>query len=358
MIPVYKPYLPKYVTKFAHDAIDSSWISSSGQYLNKTIELIKNKFGYENVLLTNNGTAAGHLMSIGLEYKHQTKKIVVPNNIYISAWNMLKINPKFEFEIIDANLETWCGDYYQFLSKNPKNNVILIVHNINSIVNVPKLKNDFPDNIYIEDNCEGFLGKYNNFYTGTESEITTLSFFGNKNVTSGEGGAVIVKDKDCYEYLNSVRCQGITNEKFIFDKIGYNYRMTNIEAALLYGQLKYVDEIIELKTKIFESYRKKLKDIEWIEFQKTDESTISGNWMFGIRLKNNKLGALKLQLFENGIENRTMFPPITYHKHYEDLSCDIHNASKLYDSCLILPSYPELTTSEINQICDIIIKTK
>lgn len=78
--------------------------------------------------------------------------------------------------------------------------------------------------------------------------------------------------------------------------------------------------------------------------------------MFGIKIKNNKLNKLKINLYENGIENRTMFPPITYHKHYQNLKCDISNSKILHENCIILPSYPELNHQEINYICNTIKK--
>lgn len=359
MIPVYKPYLPNYITKYAHEAIDSTWISSSGEYLNKTTDKIKELFGYKYVLLTNNGTTAGHLMAIGLKYKHpDIKDIIVPNNVYVSAWNVFKINPIYNFIPIDANLNTWCGDYNKIKNINDRN-VFLIVHNINSINNIPELKRKYPNSIFLEDNCEGFLGKYEYKYTGTESYISTVSFFGNKNITSGEGGAIMFSDDNLFDYLNSSRCQGYTNEKFIFDKLGYNYRMTNVQAAILYGQLLHIDEIIQMKKFVFDIYKKSLKDEENIIIQETDYNTETSNWMFGIRFKNyneNKLKNLELNLYKNGIETRRMFPPITYHKHYENEKCDINNAKLIYETSLILPSFPELNKSQINKICDVIKK--
>jgi perosamine synthetase len=360
MIPIYKPYLPKHILEYSYDALNSTWISSNGEYLNKSVEKLKDLFGYKYILLANNGTTAGHLMAIGLNYKFKTTKIVVPNNVYIAAWNAFKMNPIYDFEIIDSNLDTWCGDYEKFLENNPENNTILIVPNINSIINVPYLKNKYPNNIFIEDNCEGFLGKYNNKYTGTESYISSVSFFGNKNITSGEGGAVMFSDDSLFNYLNSVRCQGYTDEKFIFDKLGYNYRMTNVQAALIYGQLLHINEIIEMKNNIFNLYYENLKNEENIIFQKTADNTNQSNWMFGLRFKNfniDKFKKLELHLYENSIETRKMFPPMTYHKHYSNEKCDISNSKIIYESTLILPSFPELNKYQISKICDIIKNT-
>lgn len=363
MIPLYKPYLPKNVLQHAYKAIESSWISGHGDYLNLIKDKFKEIFGYKYVLLTNNGTSAGHLMAIGLKYKYpEIKKIVVPKNVYIAAWNVFKINPVYDFEVIDSNLDTWCGDYEKYLEKHPENNVLLIVHNISSIVNVPSLKEKYPNNIYLEDNCEGFLGKYNKKYTGTESFLSTISFFGNKNITSGEGGALILNDDSLFDFLNSTRCQGYTNEKFIFDKLGYNYRMTNIEASLIYGQLLILEEIKEKKYEVFSQYEKMLGYNDNIVLQETSQNTESSRWLFGIRFLNfdeNNLKEMELKLFKNGIETRRMFPPITKHKHYENLSIlEGSNSQKIYESSLILPSYPELNKYQINKICQLILENE
>lgn len=351
MIPIYKPYLPNYITKYAHDAIDSSWISSHGNYINIVKDEIKKISQSKFVILTNNGTSATHLMAIGLKHKFKDNSLVVPNNVYVAAWNMFKVED-CHFITIDANIDTWNADYSKLKKDLPA--AFLIVHNVGNVINVPKLKREYKNAIFVEDNCEGFLGSYENKPTGSASLMSSVSFFGNKTITTGEGGALFTDDEELFEYLNSVRGQGYTDQKFIFDKIGYNYRMTNIQAALLYGQLKYLPEILERKTEVFNLYRKELKGVKNIEFQKIEKDTIHSNWLLGIKFNGINLKSLTLHLYENGIETRPMFPPITYHKQYSDMKCSITNAQKLYDTCLILPSYPELKSTEIKYICQTI----
>jgi perosamine synthetase len=213
--------------------------------------------------------------------------------------------------------------------------------------------------ILLEDNCEGFLGKYNDLPSGSESWLSSISFFGNKTITSGEGGALFTNDEETGEHLQSVSCQGITSKKFIFDKLGYNYRMTNIQAAILYGQLKNVKEITEKKQIVFEKYKKELSSVNEIKFQKQEIGTTHSNWMFGIRFPEfsyNDLKELELYLYHNDIETRPMFPPINLHKHYSYINTDLPNCKKVYESSLILPSYPELENNEIEYICNTIKK--
>ena len=357
MIPIYKPYLSKHILKYAHKAIDSTWISGYGKYLDIVKEELKDLTKSKYVILTFNGTTATHLTAISLKYKYPNiKDIIVPSNVYVAAWNTFKMNPIYNFNILDSNINTWNLDISK-LNKTDKNKAVLIVHNMGNIINVPKLKIDFPNYIYIEDNCEGFLGKYENKYSGTESLSSSVSFFGNKTLTSGEGGAFFTNDENIFNYINSVKSQGITNKKFIFNKLGYNYRMTNIQASILYGQLKYKNEILENKERIFNKYKELLKNNKNIIFQKNEENTKQANWMFAIRIKNINKQKLILHLYQNNIETRPMFPDINKHQHLK-INKEFKNSILLYNEVIILPSYPTLTNNQINFICEKINKFK
>jgi len=357
MINIYEPFLNKENLKFAHDALESTWISSHGKYLNliKDDLLILN--GSKYVLLCNNGTTATHLISIGLKYKYPNiKNLIVPNNVYVAAWNSFLMNPIFNLIPIDSDLDTWNIDLNKLDEKlkihSPDDTAILIVHNIGNIINVPEIKRKYPEYLIIEDNCEGFLGEYEGYKSGSKSLMSSVSFFGNKTMTSGEGGALFTDDKGIFEYLNSVRTQGSTHKKFIFDKLGYNYRMTNLQAAILKGQLESLDKIIERKKLIFGLYKENLSTE--VQFQKEVYNTQHSNWMFGIRTKN--ADKLSLSLYKQGVETRPMFPPISYHKHLSQFSriSDEVNSEHLYQNCLILPSHPNLQKGEIQYICNLI----
>jgi perosamine synthetase len=272
MIPIYKPYLNKESLKYAHDALDSTWVSSHGKYLNIVSDKLKELNNSKHVILTSNGTTATHLMSIGLKYKRPTvKNIIVPNNVYIAAWNSFKIKPDYNLIPLDCDLDTWNTNYddiWQHLEcderlhqkdiidyldgvarYNSNDTAFLIVHNIGNIVDVPKLKRKYSDYIFVEDNCEGFLGKYGEKPSGSESLMSSVSFFGNKTITSGEGGAIFTDDENVYNHLNSVKSHGMTEFKFVFDKLVYNYRITNVQAAILLGQIESINTIKEKKSK-------------------------------------------------------------------------------------------------------------
>ena len=365
MLPIYQPYLPASCLKYAHDALDSTWISSQGVYIDKAKEKLKEIIGSNYVVLVNNGTCATHMLALGLKFKYPNlKKIIVPNNVYVAAWNSFLFSGGWEFEVIDADLKTWNVDYSK-IKGTGKDTAFLAVHNLGNIINVPELKKRFPDMVVVEDNCEGLFGKYNGQYSGTASLVSSLSFFGNKTITSGEGGAVLTQDSELFEYLNSVRGQGMSSVRYVHDKLGYNYRMTNIQAAILYGQLMIVDEIRERKSAVFNLYRSELSGLDEISFQEIESGTQHAEWMFAIRFNQfdlNKKRMLELFLFENNIETRPMFYSINEHAHLAALKSDNTVADLLNHQCLILPSFPELTRSQIltvtRKIKDFLLKNK
>ena len=155
---------------------------------------------------------------------------------------------------------------------------------------MPRLKRMRPDIIFIEDNCEGIFGKYEGCYSGTSeaSLCSAVSFYANKTLTTGEGGAFFTNDNKIYEYIKSIYSHGMTNERYIHDKVAYNYRMTNIEAGFLYDQLNDLQHILSLKEKIFKKYdillKKHINNGKIIKIT-NEENTVSATWMYCIIIR-------------------------------------------------------------------------
>lgn len=360
MIPVYKPYLPPGSLSQAHEAMDSTWLSSQGKYLNILEEKLQELLGVQYIIPLNNGTSACHLVAKDLWRTNKPesgkKKIVVPNNVYVAAWNAFLFDNNYELIPVDADLNTWNMDLNkleEILTKYPGTDV-LIVHNIGNVINVPSLQKKYPHSKFVEDNCEGFLGKYENKFSGTVS-TSAISFFGNKNITSGEGGAFITQSEDAYLYAKCIQGQGQSSKRFVHSDLGYNYRMTNIQAAILCGQIDLLPKIEQLKADIFGTYRKALDQRDDIKIQQIERGTQHSNWMFGVRVIGNSCYEKSESYFKShGIEIRPMFYPIDAHQHLINnpnvAACDNINAALLNKECFILPSFPELTTTEQHHI--------
>lgn len=355
-IPIYKPHLTPKSLSYAHEALDSTWISSQGKYIQILQEKLQELLNVKYILPLNNGTSACHLLAKSLFKKYNITKIIVPNNVYVAAWNAFLFDNNYTLFAVDADLFTWNIDLNKLdnIIKTHPDAAVLIVHNLGNIINVPQLQKKYPNTIFVEDNCEGLCGKYNNIYSGTASHASAISFYGNKNITCGEGGAFITNDEETYLFAKNTHAQGQSDEKFIHNMLGYNYRITNIQSAILLGQLEILNEILEMKSDIFNLYRAKLKDRQDIIIQINEENTNNANWMFGVRVPKKKYQQAEIYFQSHDIEIRPMFYPISAHSHLcnnKNVNWnDCTNAELLNQECFILPSYPDLLLHEQTHI--------
>lgn len=364
MIPVYKPYLPAKSLTYAHEALDSTWISSQGKYLQQVREKLQELLGVQYVLPVNNGTSACHLMAKGLARKLNIKgkrSILVPDNCYVAAWNSLLFDDQYKLITVKTDINTWNIDLHDLDMKINiyPNAPVLIVHNIGNIINVPELQKKYPNTVFIEDACETFTGKYQNQHSGTVSFINAFSTFANKTICSGEGGFITTNDEKTYDFLKCIHSQGQSSKRYIHDELGTNFRMTNVQAAILLGQLEILPEITERKTIIFQKYRDAFKNRDDVFIQQEAFNTQHANWMFGLRIQDSKSFDVANNFFSSrGIETRPMFYEITAHAHLRDnknvIADDLSNARLLNQQCVIFPSYPELTDEEQKHIIETI----
>ena len=361
MIPIYSPDVLKYCNS-AKKAIDSGWISNHGEYVQLSTQLFKTLFNVKHTILMNNGTCATHCLFIALKFKYpELKKIYIPNNAYVAAWNAcFMVYDKSQVEVMKMDLNTWnVNTDENYIKTLDTNSAVLVVHNLGNIINVPRLKEIRPDLIFIEDNCEGFTGKYNDIYSGTANSTlcSSVSFYGNKIITTGEGGAFITNDDDVYNYIQKVYSQGMSNTRYIHDVHAYNYRMTNIQAAFLYDQLNNFNVIISNKKLVFDNYKKMFEPlikINKVALFQLEQNTESANWIFAVRIIGNKLSIEQLNTFfnRNGVEIRPFFYPINSHTHLSDIQFNDPNSSILNKEIIMIPSSPGITIEEQQQVVD------
>lgn len=352
MIPVYTPRIYKdSVVK----ALESGWISSQGEFIQKATDSLKEFFSIPYVILMNNGTSATHMLLKALHFKYPSiKKLYVPNHVFVAVWNVVFYDNYFKMEVLEMDSKTLNmrtdEEYIQTLDKD---SAVFIVHNVGNIVNVPRLKRLRPDLIFIEDNCEGLFGKYEGLYSGMSeaSLCSACSFFGNKIITSGEGGAFFTHDKDVYDFIYSTIHHGLGTKQFIYSKLGYNYRMTNIQAALLYDQMQNIQSTLDDKEKVFSTY-KRCFEYTPIVYPLEEANTVPAKWMFVMGVQK-PYSAIYEHMKQKGIDIRPFFYDIQTHEHLSNISRPLLQLDSTY---IMLPSYPDLTSEQIEFIANTVLE--
>ena len=357
-IPVYKPRLSKNVAKYVNECIDKTWISSKGEFINVFEDKFAKFINVPYASSVSNGTVALHLalhvLGIG-----KGDEVIMPTLTYVATANAVDYvgaTPIF----VDSDKYSWNIDVNSIENKiTSKTKALLIVHlygaccDMNNIKLLCQKYNLF----LIEDVAEAFGSYYQGKSAGTFGDISTFSFFGNKTITTGEGGMIVSNNQSLIEKVKYLKSQAVSPIKeYWHDEVGFNYRMTNICAAIGVAQLETANEILARKRQILELYKLFLNNSN-IEFQKEINGTIHSYWMVSILLPNRKIRDLvRENLNVNEIETRPLFHPVHtmpvfYTKQLFPVAEDLSNRG------INLPSFPDLTDLEIKLICDIINKT-
>jgi perosamine synthetase len=352
--PVYRPNLSGNEKKYVNECLDSTWISSKGKFVSEFEEKFSEYIGVKHAAGVSNGTVALHLALITLGIG-PGDEVIVPTFTYIASVNSIAYTGA-EPIFVDSLKDTWQISPEDVRRKiTPRSKAIMPVHiyghpcDMDEIQKIAKEHNIF----VVEDCAESFGAKYKKQHTGTFGDISTFSFFGNKTITTGEGGMVVTNDKTLFDRAVHFKGQGLAKHReYWHDVIGYNYRMTNICAAIGLAQLERADSIIPKKRKVAELYIKYLNDLP-VEYQKEDKYVFSIYWMFTILVKKNEdREPLREHLKKNGIETRPAFYPVHTMPMYADRYQKHPVAENLAWRGINLPSYPDLLEEDIIFICE------
>ena len=358
MIKIYEPYKIADAANKVFQSVCAGKLTYQNEDVAEATRLISSFHNNLPTILMFNGTCATHMAFKALKLKvPNLKRVIVPNNVYVAAWNsMLMDYDDLELVPVDADEKTWCVNIesldQELRVSDPSDTGVLVVHNIGGIVNVPKLKRKWHDFSFIEDNCEGLFGKYENLPSGTESLASSLSFYANKTVTCGEGGALIINDDNSINsFIERQYSQGQTSTRYVHDILAYNYRITNIQSSMLISQLAIKDEILSKKNDIFEFYRNNLS--KYFSFQEPEADTQHSKWMFSVRLRDSNYHN-EVSKSIVGFETRPMFYPMSAHKHLKKFSKPDNEiiANTLSKECFMIPSHPNLTEKDTEVIVE------
>tara|TARA_B110000027_G_C16073289_1_gene280094 strand:- start:39 stop:1121 length:1083 start_codon:yes stop_codon:yes gene_type:complete len=350
LYPIYKPYLSQIEKDLVNECLDTNWISSKGQFIEIFEKEVAEYVKVNYAVAVCNGTVALHLAllahNIGIN-----DEVILPDFTYIATANsVLYVNAVPIF--CDVDLNDWNIDLSKVTEKiTAKTRAIMVPNiygnpaNFEAIRKIAKKYNL----VVIEDAAESLGAQYKGEMSGCLGDIATLSFFGNKTITTGEGGMVLTNDVDIYRKLLKLRNQGNSDQiRYYHDILGYNYRMTNIQAAIGVGQMTKIEEIVERKKKIQKCYEDELLD--YVMFQRIEDDVKASHWMVSFLLEDeNKRDSLMKHLGDEGIETRPFFKQISdmpfYKKAYNK------NSLQLSKTGINVPSYPELSDRDVKFIC-------
>ena len=357
---VHEPILSYKVKKELDRCIKSSFVSTSGNYISEFSNKLKEITGSKYILLTSSGTSA--LFCALKEIDINNHEVIVPSMTFVATANSVLYaggypvfldNSDINLNIDEKRMEKYLHDNYKLKNGkcvNKKNNkimkCIIVVHaygdaaNINAICSIAKKYK-----IEVIEDAAGALGTYiSNKHVGTKSRMGILSFNGNKIITTGMGGALLIKNKKDFDNISHKISTARLNHpwRVEHDKIGYNLRMANINAALGYGQIVDFKAIIRNKKKLYDRYCETFENNKYCYIKESPNSSYNNHWVTNLYIKDqykNKHQLLIKHLHKNSIMVRELWKPMHLLPMFKKYSHDnMINSTKSWLTGLSLPS--------------------
>jgi perosamine synthetase len=352
-IPVYQPSLFGNEKKYVNECFDSTWISSKGKFVGEFENRFAEYTGIRHAATVCNGTAALHLALVALGIG-PGDEVIVPTLTYIASVNSVAYTgatPVF----VDSLKTTWQMDPEDVQRKiTSKTRAILVVHLYGHSCEMDLIKSIAKEYglFIIEDCAEAFGSLYKGKHVGCFGDIATYSFFGNKTITSGEGGMLVTNDETLFDRAVHFKGQGLAKHReYWHDVVGYNYRMTNICAAIALAQLEQADTFIAKKRQIADWYKEELQGLPVVVHGEVGDVRHS-YWMVSILVEKAEQRDLLREVLANaGIETRPLFYPIHTMPMYSSKFRRLPVAESLGWRGINLPSWPDLTKEQVSIVC-------
>lgn len=357
-IPIYQPLLGGNEKKYVNECLDSNWISSKGKFIKEFEDKFSDYLGIKYATGVSNGTTALHLAleTLGIG---EGDEVIVPTFTYIASVSSILYTGATPI-FVDSLASTWQMDPEDIKKKiTPRTKAIMPVHLYGQVCEMDEICKIANENklFIIEDCAEAFGSKYKDKYAGTFGNISTFSFYGNKTITTGEGGMLVTNDYYLYDKAYHLKMHGVSRDReYWHDVIGYNYRMTNICAAIGLAQLEKADEHIKQKIKLAKRYNELLKDLPVVPLKEA-KNTVNTFWMYSILVENVKVrNALRDALANDGIETRPTFYPVHTMPMFMHQYQKFPVAEDIAIRGINLPSWAHIPDESVVKICNSIKK--
>lgn len=313
MIPVNAPIITPEAKNLVAQALEEGWISSAGPYIEQFEQEFASYLGVKHAIALNSGTAALHiaLLASGIG---EGDEVIVPAFTMAASWMaVMYTGAKPVFVDVQEDIYTINPQLIESVI-TPRTKAIMPVHiyghpaDMDPIIAIAKKHNL----VIIEDAAEAHGATYKGRLVGTMGHINAFSFYANKIITTGEGGMITTNDDEMAEHARRLKDLSHSRAKrFIHDELGYNYRLTSMQAALGSGQLKHIQEFLSIKTHMAKMYHDGLSTIPGITLPVTKDWATHVYWMYAILIDSKKFGmdkdTFRAKLLSAGIDTRDFF---------------------------------------------------
>jgi len=363
-IPIAEPEIGMNEKIYIQDCIETGWVSSAGQYISKFEKINQSYHDMKYGVAVSNGTVALHLALVALGIKSDDE-VLIPNLTFAAtanAVNYIGAKPV----LIDIDKLSWTIDLEKAEALvNKKTKAIIPVHlygqpcDMDAVMNFAK-KHDL---FVIEDCAEAYGAEFKDKKIGSFGHINCFSFYANKIITCGEGGICLTNDKNLSDKMRILMNHGMNKKnRYWHDIIGFNYRMTNMQAALGYGQAQRIDDIIDKRSKIQEKYDQKLSNNNLLTLQVNLQHRKKVCWLYSIlintKIVDKKIEEIQSKLLEKGIDSRPFFFPLNTMPPYSNLKTTIQsNSLSLSQKGLSLPTFERISDEQISYVCKNLLDT-
>jgi len=356
-VVVMEPFLGGNELNYVTDCVKSNWISSQGAYVTLFEKKLAEFFDVDYCLATSNGTAALHL---GLEALGigSGDEVITTNLTFGASVNSI-IHTGAKPVLVDVDKDTWnISPSLIERAITPSTKAIMPVHlygNPCDMLEIMDIAKKY-DLLVIEDCAESLGAMIGLQRVGNFGDASAVSFFANKVITTGEGGSLQINNEGVYTKAKQLRDHGMKSEqRYYHELVGYNYRLTNIQAAVGCAQLEQLDGFVKKRVEIFQSYSELFNECQHVEEQHVRPGNISANWLYTICLKGEFVGKRDLlmsYLKTKGVDSRPIFYPMNempaFESHIDHGEFPVSSAISY--SGLSLPSSISITADEMDHV--------
>ena len=361
IIPVSDPRLDGNELRYVTQCIQSNWISSAGRFVREFEDAFAAAMGCRHGAATSSGTTSLHLAlaTLGLG---PGDEVIIPTFTMIATANAVRYTGATPV-LIDAERETWNLDVTQLGRKvTPRTRGFLLIHTYGHPVEMDPLL-DLAERRglwVLEDAAEAHGARYKGRPIGSLGRAASFSFYANKIITTGEGGMVTTNDAELARVARRLRDHAFSDERHFWHKyLGFNYRMTNLQAAIGLAQTERLEEFVEIRRTNAARYTRALSKIPGLSLPVERPWARNVYWMYGVVVEDEfgiSRDELRRRLARRGIETRTFFIPMHLQPiYYADFRGQRYPvAEELCQRGLYVPSGATLTDAEIDYVCDMV----